>query len=249
VAAAPASAHYAMLLPSSWQAKKGETVTLTYQWGHPFEHQLSDAPKPEKLVVVSPDKKTADLTAALTKTEVPGAEGKKVTAWRVKFTPEERGDYVFFLQAAPIFLEEEGEFVHDTAKVVLHVQAQRGWDAASRRDFDFEMMPLTRPYGLKAGMVFQAWLGWVRREEPLGLPGVPVEVERYNATPPKELPPDEQITRVVKTGPDGVATCTLTEPGWWALTAAHLHYEKRTHDGKERPVKKRTTLWVFVDGR
>ena len=42
-AASCGQAHYNMLLPSSSWAKKGEVVTFTYQWGHPFEHQLFDA--------------------------------------------------------------------------------------------------------------------------------------------------------------------------------------------------------------
>ena len=42
------------------------------------------------------------------------------------------------LQAAPVFLEEEGEFVHDTVKVVFHVQAQKGWDALTQGDFEWE---------------------------------------------------------------------------------------------------------------
>src|SRR5207248_3223291 len=110
--------------------------------------------------------------------------------YSLRFTPAHRGDYVFVLQTPPIWLEEDEVFVQDTVKVVLHVQAQKGWDAAVREDFEFT--PLTRPYGLEPGMVFQAQLG-ARPSGPAT--GVPVEVERYNAAPPKELPPDEQITR------------------------------------------------------
>ncbi len=45
--ASPVAAHYNMLLPEKWAAKKDEPVPFTYQWGHPFEHQLFDAPAPE----------------------------------------------------------------------------------------------------------------------------------------------------------------------------------------------------------
>src|SRR5262245_7085227 len=93
--AAPAEAHFNMPLPDKASAKKDEAVTLTYQWGHPFEHQLFDAPAPEKLTVLAPDGKTTDLTKALEKTAVPAAEGKKVTAYQLKFTPDQRGDFVF----------------------------------------------------------------------------------------------------------------------------------------------------------
>jgi cobalt/nickel transport protein len=256
--ASPASAHYQMLLPDKAALKKGETVTVVYQWGHPYEHQLFDAPKPTGLVVIPPGGKPVDLLGNLEAIELPAEEGKKIKAWRVQYTPQERGDHVFVLQAAPIFLEEEEVFVHDSVKMIVHVEAQKGWDAMTQTDFEFE--PLTRPYGLQPGLVFQARLqsrlqlkaepriqGAAAPPEPLvAASGVVVEVERYNASAPKQLPPDEQITRVVKTDPVGVVTCTLPEASWWGLTATRSG-GMRAHEGKPHPVKQRTTLWVFVD--
>src|SRR5262249_13825031 len=78
------------------------------------------------------------------------------------------------------------------------------------------------------------------------LAGALVEVERFNPTPPKELPPDEQITRTVKTDPNGVATCTLTEPGWWCLTA-QTDGGRLRHEGKPYPLRRRAPLGVFGD--
>jgi cobalt/nickel transport protein len=258
-AATPAGAHFNMLLPDKASVKKDEAVTLTYQWGHPFEHQLFDAPAPDKLTVLAPDGKATDLTKSLEKTTV-AAEGKQVTAYQLKFTPEQRGDYVFVLQTPSIWMAEEEEFFQDTVKLVLHVQAQKGWDRAVSQDF--EPLPLTRPYGLQPGMVFQSQVkavmpvpfeGKFNELPPLDRPlklqplaGALVEVERYNATPPKELPPDEHITRAVKTDPGGVATCTLTDAGWWSVTAHH-HGGLREREGKKYPVRRRATLWVFVD--
>jgi uncharacterized GH25 family protein len=234
--ASPALAHYNMLLPAAASGKKGEAVTFTYQWGHPFEHQLFDAPKPEKVEVRTPDGKTEDLTETLKKVALPKGDGTPVTGYRFTFTPEQRGDYIFVAKVPPIFLEEDGEFVQDTVKVVFHVQAQKGWDAMIQES-GFEWGLLTRPYGLEPGMVFQAET----------IPLAPVEVEQYHATPPKVLPPDEQITRVVKASRNGVITCTLTDPGWWCLTATARDRGKRMHDGKEVPLRQRATLWVFVD--
>lgn len=260
VSAGSAEAHFNMLLSDKPSAKKDEAVTLTYQWGHPFEHQLFDAPAPESLSVRAPDGKTTDLTKSLKKTTVPTAGGKKVTAYQLKLTPDQRGDYVFLLKTPPIWMEEEEEFFQDTVKTVLHVQAQKGWDAVVSQDI--EAMPLTRPYGLQPGMVFQAQAkalqylpfegkpgqlrppNWPVRLQPLA--GALVEVERYNPVAPKELPPDEQITRAVKTDPGGVATCTLTESGWWSVTA-HRDGGTREREGKKYPVLRRATLWVFVD--
>jgi len=52
-------------------------------------------------------------------------------------------------------MEEDGIYLEDTVKVVLHVQAQKGWDGRVDEGA-FELLPLTRPYGLEPGLVFQA---------------------------------------------------------------------------------------------
>lgn len=239
VCATTALGHYNMLLPQAASVKRGESVTFVYQWGHPFEHQLFDAPMPESVFVMAPDSKKTDLTKALEKTTLPGSEGKKVTAYRLSYTPAQRGDYRFVLQTPPIWMEEDKEFLQDTVKVILHVQAQKGWEATAGSTL--ELVPLTRPYGLQAGMVFQSQV--LHAGKPPA--GTLVEVERYNATPPKELPPDEQITRAARTDPNGVVTCTLTDPGWWCVTAQRDAGE-REHQGKAYPVRQRSTLWVFV---
>jgi cobalt/nickel transport protein len=250
-----AQAHFNMLLPECHSTEKGKEMTFTYQWGHPFEHQLFDAPKPASVFVLSPDGKRTDLVNKLEKASVAVGDKKQATVFRFRFTPEERGDYIFVLTTPPIWMEEEQEFLQDTVRVVLHVQAQKGWDGSSEETF--EMLPLTRPYGLHAGMVFQAQAVRIatksdsertssRSKGPGGLPGLLVEIERYNATPPKDLPPDEHITGAAKTDPNGVVTCTLTEPGWWCI-AAQREGEKMERDGKTYPVRQRAIHWVYVD--
>jgi cobalt/nickel transport protein len=232
----PAEAHFTMLLPSAASVKKGETVTLICQWGHPFEHQLFDTPAPVSLTVRDPDGKKTDLTSLLEKVEVSSGD-KKVAAYQARFTPQARGDFVFVLQMPPIWMEEDGEFLEDTAQAVLHVQVQKGWEAPGSAS---EWEPLTRPYGQEPGVAFQARLR--------SLPAELVEIERSNPTPPRDLPPDEHITRTARTDPNGVVTATLTESGWWCLAACTAK-GNRERDRKMVPLRKRAILWVFVDDR
>jgi uncharacterized GH25 family protein len=244
-----------MLLPDKPSVKKGEEVIFTYQWGHPFEHQLFDAPKPKSIYALSPDGKQADLMKTLEKATVPSGDKKEVTVYRFHFKPAERGDYVFVLTTPPIWMEDEQEFLQDTVKVVLHVQAQKGWDA--RDESDFGLTPLTRPYGMQPGMVFQAQAAKTvlasdpdRPNSPAkvskGMSDLMVEIERYNAAPPSELPPNEYITHTAKTDPNGVLTCTLTDPGWWCI-AAQRDGEEKERDGKAYPLRRRAIHWVYVD--
>src|SRR5258706_3634079 len=125
----PTAAHFNMLLFDKASVKKGDEVTLTYQWGHPYEHQLFDAPKPENVFVLAPDGKKADLTKNLTKVDLTNDDNKAVSGYRVVFKAEQRGDYVFVLKTPPIWMDEEKEYLQDTVKVVLHVQTQKGWDS------------------------------------------------------------------------------------------------------------------------
>ncbi len=63
------------------------------------------------------------------------------------------------LQTPPIWMDDMKGFVQDTVKVVLHVQAQKHWEANFEIDESkLKIVPLTRPYGLLPGMTFQAQL-------------------------------------------------------------------------------------------
>ena len=217
-------AHYNMLIPDKAWANKGEKVTFTYQFGHPYEHELFDAPKPVSLVLLTPKgkKEILDIEKILTKIELPGADGKKVTAWQFAYTPAERGDHTFVLKTAKI-KHEDNTFLKDVVRVVLHVQTQNGWDTMTAPfERGYDIRPYTRPYGLLPGMVFRGQLvvhydsKW---SPPLFAEGTTVEIEKYNGKAVKNLPPDELVTFRARTDQIGFFVATLPEPGWWGITA------------------------------
>jgi cobalt/nickel transport protein len=249
------SAHYNMLFPDKPWANKDEKVTLTYQFGHPFEHELFDAPKPVSVVVLRPKapfQEALDFDKALTKIELPGADGRKVTAWRFSYTPSERGDHVFVLKTAPIKHDEAGHFIEDVVKVVLHVQTQNGWDRFEKGN-PIDIVPYTRPYGLLPGMAFKGRAGSFpymkndgRTRDAHPDAGLRIEIEKYNAKPMKDLPPDELITFQTKTDFDGFFVTTLPDAGWWGVTA--LAQPEKVGQGKDaRTITRRATLWLRVD--
>src|SRR5438128_2360423 len=112
-------AHYSMLFPESASVRSGQPVTILFQWGHPFEHQLANASAPKSLTVLSPSGKKIDLTTALREVAfLPARQSSGIRAFRLRFTPEERGDFVFILHGSPIWMEEDHAFFQDTVQVV-----------------------------------------------------------------------------------------------------------------------------------
>ena len=251
VTATTARAHYHMLLPDRHSVKTGDKVVVTYQFGHPFEHELFDTEKPVKAVAFDPDGKSVDLLSSFEKVEVPGREGKKVAAYQFTLQPAARGDYTIIVESSPTWMADEKHFLHDTCRLTIHVDTQKGWDVGFVDAVPFVLQPLTRPYGLRPGTVFQAQVP----AESGGLTAYcTAEVERYNPTPPTALPPDEYRTLALKSDRAGVITCALPDPGWWSITVARkpTRLEKlitKTHDGKEYPVIDRATIWVPVDDK
>lgn len=225
VAAGPAAAHFTTLIPEAPAAERGKPLNFLLFWGHPFERVIFDTPAPERLVALAPSGKVEALA-----TEAAGRER------RVRLTPRERGDHLVVARSA--VYEVEGERIRDHVKVVVHVLTQQGWDRAAGEPM--EIVPLTRPYGLRPGVAFRAQV--LNGGRPLA--GAPVEVEAYSpvAPHPATLPADEWITGVVKTDPNGVFTATLPHRGWWVLGAARPAADE---DGKA-PLVERALLWVYV---
>lgn len=237
--AEPLFAHYHILLPDRSSAKTDEAVTFTLQFGHPFEHQMFDTQRPTELYVIAPDGSKTDLISKLMQFKMEGVDGKKVTGYKFEFVPTKRGDYTFVAVCPEQNVEGEPLPLRDIAKVVLHVQTQNGWDcrAVASKSGALELSPLTRPYGLTAGMAIHVEADELTPTDRKPLGHAEIEVERYNPIAPKELPPEEQITRSCRTSRAGDAVLTLTEAGWWGVTALHAQ-------GK---VQHRCTYWVYVD--
>ena len=236
--------HFSMLFPNAPSVKKGDQIAVVYQWGHPFEHQIFDAQPPAQTLAIAPDGKLITLKGEETSIS---DSNKRHRAEQFRLPADLRGDYVFLTKSAPIWMADDQEFLLDYAKVIVHVQAQKGWDASFshlvKENADMvEMVPLTRPYGLQPGMTFQAQFLSAGKPQVAAL----VEIERYNPAPPGALPADEHITRTAKTDPNGIVTCTLTDPGWWCI-AGQCDGGTAMRDGKSFPVRKRAILWVYVD--
>jgi len=240
-------AHFNVILPAEytvWQTRKSSKIRMRFMWGHGYEHIWFDAQIPTKLFVVDPDGKKTDLKPKLEEFKIKGAR-KEARAYGFEFRPESRGDYVFAAQAYLLWDEQEQVFLQDYTKSFLHVQVKKGWDR--KVGLKFELVPLTRPYGLQVGGVFQAQV--LLDGKPL--PNCEVEFEKYQPRTPREaeLPGEEFITFEAKTDPNGIITFGLHEKGWFALTAIHGTGNKTTSDGKTGELIERSTLWINIAER
>lgn len=236
-------AHFHMLLVDHPSVKTGDKLTTTYKFGHPFEAELFDAEKPAQAQAFGPDRTTTVLLPSLTKTTVGENEKKKITGYTCTFEPKARGDYTVIFVSTAIWIKEEQYFVQDTVRVNIHDQAEKGWRFRHPDLAPYVFVPLTRPYGLRPGTVFQSRLNFS---------GQFVELEKYNAEPQKELPTREfrnlNFTTVTEAWPPA-----LPEKGRWVLSSRQTPRAMTLPETKERESKKylllrRATLCVYVDG-
>jgi len=150
------------------------------------------------------------------------------------------GDYVFYVEPQPYFEPAEEAFiVHYTKVVVDAFGMEEGWDAEI--GLKTEIVPLTRPYGLWAGNVFQGVV--VVDGKPA--PGTEVEVEYYNEGGTIEAPADPFVTQVVKADENGVFTYAMPRAGWWGFAGLNTDDRLIRHtDGKDYEVEIGAVLWV-----
>lgn len=234
-------AHFHFLIPDSPVGEPDVPTGLKFCFGHPFEHELQECHPPKELKAHPPRGEPRRLRvedSGSSSAETSDSSAKK--EHRFQYTPRERGDHIITAEARPDVEERDRQIVEDHVKVVLHVLSQNGWDRAVGQPL--EVVPLTRPYGLRAGSSFHARV--LLRGKPLE--GAEVEIEKMNPSPPaQDLPEDEFITRAARTAPDGTLIATLDEKGWWAILV-RTEDGKKTVNGREYSVELRSTLWVYV---
>jgi cobalt/nickel transport protein len=235
VLAVPASAHYGMIIPSDSMVMQGENknVTLTLSFSHPFEGIGMELVKPKVFAVIANGKK-ADLLGSLEKTAVMGH-----TAWLARYKIKRPGICMFYMEPEPFWEPAEDIFiVHYTKTVVAAFGDDEGWDAEV--GLKTEIVPLTRPYGLYAGNVFQG----IVKLDGKPVPYAVVEVEYYNEGEKYEAPTEYMITQPVKADQNGVFTYAAPRSGWWGFAALnHADYKIR-HAGEDKDVEIGAVIWV-----
>ena len=136
--------------------------------------------KPQVFGVMANGKKE-DLLGDLQETKVMGH-----TAWKDDYAIKRPGVYMFYMVPKPYWEPAEDCFiVHYTKTVVTAFGDDEGWDREI--GLKTEIVPLSKPFGLYAGNVFQG----IVKMNGKAVPYAEVEIEYYNrdkkVTPPRSI--------------------------------------------------------------
>jgi nickel transport protein len=234
-----ASAHFGMLIPSDSMVMQDDnrTLGLELSFSHPFELVGMNMEKPVTFGVLVNGKKT-DLLPTLKSTKV-----MEHPAWQTQYKIQRPGAYQFYMEPKPYWEPAEDCFIiHYTKTVVAAFGDDSGWDAEI--GLPAEIIPLSRPFGLYKGNVFQG----IVKVKGKPVPFAEVEVEYYNQQGKAQAENNYMITQTVKADKNGVFTYSPPRSGWWGFAALSTADEKLKHDGEEKDIEIGAVLWVeFID--
>nr|HID59962.1 DUF4198 domain-containing protein [Desulfobacterales bacterium] len=226
-----ALAHFGMIIPSDSMVMQNDNrlINLKLSFSHPFEGQGMELVKPLAFGVMANGKRI-DLLNTLKMTKVMGH-----TAWETYYKIKRPGVYMFFMEPKPYWEPAEDTYiVHYTKTVVTAFGDDEGWD--QEIGLKTEIVPLSKPYGLYAGNVFQG----VVKLDGKPVPFCEVEVEYYNKDGKAQAPTDYMVTQTIKADINGVFTYAAPKAGWWGFAA--LNKSGKTIDGKD--VELGAIIWV-----
>ena len=214
----------------------GRSVSLTMSFSHPFELDGMMLDKPVSFSVTHEDT-TTDLLGGLQDATVMDDQG-----FTLEYPLDRPGTYIFAMEPQPYWEPAEDSFiVHYTKTYVSAYGDDEGWD--TMLGLRTEIEPLTRPFGIWEGNVFQ---GRVLLEgEPV--PFAEVEVEYFNQDLDATVPSELMVTQTIVANEDGVFSYVTPSAGWWGFAALNTAPEAIAHDGQDRAVELGAVIWVHFE--
>jgi len=231
----PAQAHFGMVIPSDSMVMQGDERLLKLQlsFSHPFEMVGMEMGKPKVLGVMANGIKQ-DLIGALKETRVLGHTG-----WEGEYRIKRPGVYMFYLEPQPYWEPAEDCFIiHYTKAVVTAFGDDDGWDREV--GLKTEIVPLSKPFGLYAGNVFQG----IVKLDGQPVPFAEVEVEYFNQDQRAKAPTDYMIAQTIKADKNGVFTYAVPVAGWWGFAALNEADYMLKHGGEDKAVELGAVIWV-----
>ena len=231
----PAQAHFGMVIPSDSMVMPGDEriVKLQLSFSHPFEMVGMDLVKPSIFGVMVNGAKQ-DLIVDLKEARVMGHR-----AWESVYRVKRPGVYIFYMEPEPYWEPAEDCFIiHHTKTVVTAFGDDEGWDREV--GLKTEIVPLSKPFGLYAGNVFQG----IVKVDGKPVPYAEVEVEYFNQDQRAKAPTDYMVTQTIKTDKNGVFTYAVPAAGWWGFAALNPADYALKYQGEEKDVELGAVIWV-----
>ena len=236
----PSLAHFQMIIPSDDMVQQGERreLDLDVRFSHPFENTGMPMAPPVRFGVFS-NGAQQDLSSLLKRAQSKDHTNQSLETFTARYAIKKPGDHIFFVEPQPYWEPSEEAFIVHYTKVVVHTFGlEQGWD--TELGLKSEIVPLTRPYGLWAGNVFQG----IVKVNGKPAPGSEVEIEYYNAQEKVKAPADPMITQVIRADSNGVFSYAIPWDGWWGFAALHQDAQTMQKDGKAYPVEIGAVIWV-----
>ena len=232
-------AHFGMIIPSDSMvmADDSRTIELNLSFSHPFEVNGMDLEHPKSFLVYE-NGKQKDLTPELSASTVMNHK-----SWKASYTMKRPGVYLFCMEPKPYWEPMEDCFiVHYTKTVVTAFGIDDGWDKDA--GLKTEIVPLSKPYALYAGNLFQG----IVKLDGKPVPYAEVEIEYYNQNKKAEAPTDYMITQTLKADENGVFSYAAPRSGWWGFAALNTADYQLEKDGVQKDVELGAVIWVqFLD--
>lgn len=231
---AAANAHFGVVIPSDDIVSQTDSkdISLQIKFIHPMEGHYMQMDRPTRFGVMVRGE-TKDLLSTLTEKKV-----HDFSTWEADFKIKRPGDYVFFVEPAPYWEPAEDCYIiHYTKVVVNSLGMEQGWD--EEVGLKTEIVPLSRPYGLWTGNIFQG----IVKVDGKAVPWAEVEVEYLNRDG-VGIPAAPYVTQVVKADGNGVFTYAMPREGWWGFAALNEDDKKIEKDGESKSVEIGAVLWV-----
>ncbi len=229
-----AFAHFGMLIPASSMVVQGDdtSLELDLSFSHPFEKRGMDLPRPLSFSVYRGGQ-IQDLLPSLVQTRIMHAAG-----WSAFYPIGRPGLMQFVMEPQPYWEGGEDRYIiHYTKAVVSAFGEEQGWELPV--GLKTEIVPLSRPYGLYAGNLFQGRV--LMDGKPV--PFAEVEIEPWPSDNLKPLN-DYMVAQVVRADGAGVFSYAAPTSGWWgfaALSKADFELERQ---GQMKPVELGAVIWV-----
>lgn len=216
--------------------KDKSEITIDVRFAHPFEQGVMDMAMPAQFGVMSHGKKVSLLGSL--KEIKKGNTRSFVTTYKIN----KPGDHIFYIEPKAYWEPAEDKFIiHYTKTVVSAFGLEEGWDEMV--GFPIEIKPLTRPYGLWSGNVFQGQV--LMNGKPV--PNAEIEITYDNKGGMVGSPAEVFNIQVVMADKNGIFTYAMPKAGWWGFAALEEAENKlKDPDGNEKPIEIGAVIWVHA---